>query len=98
LYGLPSRRAARCRGSLGGGEEARLRNLVGIRRPGPDRRGVQSVGDLRGVEITRFVFPLGGAVDLVIEDAVATVAQHHPNEVIWVQRASTRHDGCALQK
>ena len=42
-----------------------------------------------GVDITRFVYPLGGAEHSVLENAVFRVAQHHPSDVIWVQRAST---------
>lgn len=38
-----------------------------------------------GLKLTRFNYPLAGAGENVIEDAVATVEEHHPGEVIWVQ-------------
>lgn len=41
-----------------------------------------------GVNLTRFEYPLSDADATVVEDAIATVLQHHPNETVWVQRAS----------
>jgi hypothetical protein len=38
-----------------------------------------------GVNLTRFAYPLSGASFSVVEDAVATVVEHHPCELIWVQ-------------
>ena len=34
---------------------------------------------------SRFIFPLGSAEPGEIEGAVATIAEHHPNETIWVE-------------
>jgi hypothetical protein len=41
-----------------------------------------------GVNLTRFEYPLSGVDASVVEEAVEMVAQHHPGETIWVQRAS----------
>jgi hypothetical protein len=41
--------------------------------------------DADGVSVSRFVYPLSGAPPDVIEDALKTVIDHHPGEVIWVQ-------------
>lgn len=41
----------------------------------------------QGMKVTRFAYPLSGAAAAVIEDALATIEEHHPAEVIWVQRA-----------
>jgi hypothetical protein len=38
-----------------------------------------------GVKVTRFEYPLSKAENSVVTDALSTVAEHHPNEVIWVQ-------------
>jgi hypothetical protein len=38
----------------------------------------------KGVRVTRFTFELGVGAD-AIEDAVATIREHHPSETIWVQ-------------
>ncbi len=38
-----------------------------------------------GLKITRFAYPLAGAVSEVIDDALGEIEEHHPNELIWVQ-------------
>jgi len=38
-----------------------------------------------GVKLTRLSFTLGSGGDS-IDDAVATIREHHPSETIWVQR------------
>ena len=40
-----------------------------------------------GVNLTRFTYALAGADDAVVQEALATVAEHHPGENIWVQHA-----------
>jgi hypothetical protein len=40
-----------------------------------------------GVKLTRFMYPLTGAEAAVVEDALATIEEHHPVEVIWAQHA-----------
>ena len=44
-----------------------------------------------GYKLTRFVYALSAASPEVIEEALLTIQEHHPGEVIWVQ-----HVGCAL--
>jgi hypothetical protein len=41
-----------------------------------------------GLNISRFAYPLSGASPDVVEDAVATIAEHHPGETVWLQRPS----------
>jgi hypothetical protein len=41
-----------------------------------------------GVNLTRFSYPLAGADRSVLEEALATILEHHPGETVWVQRAS----------
>jgi hypothetical protein len=38
-----------------------------------------------GLNITRFAYPLHDASACVVADSIATIAQHHPRETIWVQ-------------
>jgi hypothetical protein len=41
-----------------------------------------------GVNLTRFAYQLVNATAAVVDDALETVREHHPGEVVWVQRAS----------
>ncbi len=38
-----------------------------------------------GCNVTRFAYPLSNATNEVIADALSTIEEHHPNEIIWVQ-------------
>ncbi len=38
-----------------------------------------------GVKITRFSESLGDS-DAAIDEAVASIREHHPSEIVWVQR------------
>jgi hypothetical protein len=38
-----------------------------------------------GVKLSRFIYPLTGESDDVVQDALSTIEEHHPGEVIWVQ-------------
>ena len=38
-----------------------------------------------GLRVTRFSYPLAEATVEVIADALVTVGEHHPSEIIWVQ-------------
>jgi len=38
-----------------------------------------------GVNLTRFIYPLNGVDASVVDEALATVEEHHPGETIWVQ-------------
>ncbi len=38
-----------------------------------------------GTDVTRFAYPLAHASHDAIQDALATVEEHHPSEVIWLQ-------------
>ena len=39
----------------------------------------------KGVKVTRFAYPLEGATPEIVADALATIEEHHPGEIIWVQ-------------
>jgi hypothetical protein len=41
-----------------------------------------------GVSITRFNYSLTGIEVSALEEAIATVQEHHPSEVIWVQHVA----------
>jgi hypothetical protein len=41
--------------------------------------------DLSGLTVTRFTFPLEGADADTIADVLATIADHHPGEKIWIE-------------
>ena len=38
-----------------------------------------------GAKLTRFSYPLSGASAETIGDAISTIEEHHPDEIIWVQ-------------
>jgi hypothetical protein len=44
----------------------------------------QAFGE-QGVKLSRFIYPLAGADADQVQDALATVVEHHPGEVVWVQ-------------
>jgi hypothetical protein len=41
-----------------------------------------------GVNLTRFAYALASANASVVEEALATVEEHHPGEIIWVQHVA----------
>ena len=45
-----------------------------------------------GVKLSRFIYPLTGESAEVIEDALSTIEEHHPGEVIWVQHVPMVRD------
>ena len=42
-----------------------------------------------GIKVTRFSYPLATATADVVDDALATIEEHHPSETIWVQHIGT---------
>jgi hypothetical protein len=38
-----------------------------------------------GIEVTRFSYSLANARADVIADALATIEEHHPSQIIWIQ-------------
>ena len=38
-----------------------------------------------GVKVTRLAYPLANETADVVADALATIEEHHPSEIIWVQ-------------
>lgn len=40
---------------------------------------------LQGADVTRFSYPLANAASNVIADALGTIEEHHPGEIVWVQ-------------
>ena len=39
-----------------------------------------------GIDVTDFNYAIGLNENEVIDDAIETIKEHHPGEVIWVQR------------
>jgi hypothetical protein len=46
----------------------------------------------QGVRITRFAYPLSHASPETVADALDTVKEHHPNEIIWLQHSTSGDD------
>ena len=42
-----------------------------------------------GVKVTRFSYPLANGTADVVADALATIKEHHPSEIIWIQQIQT---------
>ena len=42
---------------------------------------------LSGVNLTRFSYPLANATSEIVADALETIEEHHPGEIVWVQHA-----------
>jgi hypothetical protein len=59
--------------------------------PSPSRRRRRFGSE--GVNLTRFTYALADANASVVEGALATVAEHHPGEIIWVQHVARPRDG-----
>jgi len=43
---------------------------------------------LRGVDLSRFTYALAGESREVVNGALETIAEHHPNTTIWVEHES----------
>ena len=56
---------------------------------GADAIHEEDYENLHGLNISRFTYALANESPDVLEDALATIAEHHPNVTIWVERAST---------
>jgi hypothetical protein len=48
---------------------------------------------LEGTKVTRFSYPLANASPEVIDDALGTIEEHHPGEIIWVQHVRLESPG-----
>lgn len=53
--------------------------------------GILSTSELeslrcRGADVTDFSYEIGLNENEIIDDAIETIREHHPSEVIWVQR------------
>ncbi len=56
---------------------------------GADAISEQDFAALKGKGVTRFAYALGARDALVIEGALDTVGQHHPDDVVWVEAAAS---------
>ena len=54
---------------------------------GADAISETTYGKFKGAGLSRFIYDLGGRDPLVLEDALDTIDQHHPGEVVWVEAA-----------
>jgi len=53
--------------------------------------GILSISELealryRGADVTDFNYEIGLNENEVIDDAIETIREHHPDKVIWVER------------
>ncbi|MBR7745330.1 hypothetical protein [Undibacterium baiyunense] len=44
--------------------------------------------NLKGRNVSRFNYDLGGETRNVINRALETIEEHHPNEIIWIENVS----------
>ncbi|KHK51868.1 hypothetical protein PI87_20145 [Ralstonia sp. A12] len=44
---------------------------------------------LAGRNVSRFAYPLHDASAKTLQDAVDTIAEHHPGESVWVEHAAS---------
>ena len=56
---------------------------------GVDTVSEEDFAALQGTGLTRFDYELGARDPLVLEDALATIDQHHPGDVVWVEAAAS---------
>lgn len=40
---------------------------------------------LETVDGSRFIYPLAGEPSAILEGAIETIAEHHPNTTVWVE-------------
>jgi hypothetical protein len=69
-----------------------LREFSGSRTAvwcGADAVSEEDFVALRGAYLTRFSYELGARDPLALEDALETIDQHHPDEVVWIEAASS---------
>ena len=57
---------------------------------GADAVSENDYEELRGLNISRFAYSLAGESLEVIEGALETIAEHHPNVTIWVEHGAAR--------
>ncbi|MDQ0074841.1 UTP-glucose-1-phosphate uridylyltransferase [Variovorax boronicumulans] len=56
---------------------------------GADAVSEQDFAVLKGKGLTRFSYALGAREQPVLEDALDTIGQHHPDEIVWVEAAAS---------
>lgn len=52
---------------------------------GSDAISEAAFENLRGRGVTRFTYPLAGETSEVLQDAAATISEHHPGATIWFE-------------
>ena len=57
---------------------------------GTDAISEEDFAALRGAYLTRLAYELGARDPLVLEDALDTIDQHHPSEVVWIEAATSQ--------
>jgi hypothetical protein len=56
---------------------------------GADAITEQDFTALMGKGLTRFAYALGARDPLVLEGALDTIGQHHPDKIVWVEAAAS---------
>ncbi|OYD52398.1 hypothetical protein CGK74_18140 [Thauera propionica] len=57
---------------------------------GSDAVSESEFQSLAGQSVTRFIYPLKDEPADVIDDALATIEEHHPGATIWVESHRTK--------
>ena len=55
---------------------------------GADAISEADYAKLGGFDVSRFIYPLVGEPKDVLQDALDTIAEHHPNATIWIEQAA----------
>ena len=55
---------------------------------GADAMTEKQYQEHQGCKITQFSYELSSASPELVEDALLTIKEHHPGQVIWVQHAN----------
>lgn len=71
---------------------AGLRHAIALSKasPFPIWCGADAVSEsdyeaLDAVDVSRFIYPLAGESREILQGAIETIAEHHPNETVWVE-------------
>ena len=49
-----------------------------------------SVAERQGAAVSHFIYNLGARDPDVLESAIDTIGQHHPDEVVWIEAPPAR--------
>ena len=56
---------------------------------GADAISEADYAELGCLDVSRFTYPLVGEPKDVLQDALDTITEHHPNATIWIEQAAS---------